>query len=49
MPPGERYVATLIDTWEMTETEIGASVERGDLLRFRGKPFQALLLRRIDG
>ena len=49
VPPGERYVATLIDTWEMTETEIGASVERGDLLRFRGKPFQALLLRRIDG
>lgn len=48
VPPGERYGATLIDTWEMTKTELATSVERGDLLHFRGKPFQALLLRRVE-
>ena len=49
VPPGERYSATLIDTWEMTETEIATGVERGQLLHFTPKPYQALLLKRIDG
>jgi len=48
VPPSERYRATLIDTWDMTETEIATNVERGQLLHFPAKPYQALLLRRID-
>ena len=48
VPPGERYSATLIDTWEMTATPIAESVERGQVLTFRPKPQQAVLLRRID-
>jgi hypothetical protein len=48
VPPGEAYCATLIDTWEMTETVIGARVTRGDLLHFRGKPYQAVRLERIE-
>lgn len=49
VPPGERYTAILIDTWEMTETEIARNVERGQKLRFKATPYQALLLRRSDG
>ena len=48
VPPGERYSATLIDTWEMTETELAPSVERGDVLYFAPKPYLALLFKRID-
>jgi hypothetical protein len=48
VPPGERYSATLIDTWEMTETPLAPSVERGDVLHIPAKTHQALLLRRID-
>jgi len=48
VPPGERYSATLIDTWEMSETPIAEDVERGQLLHFPPKPYQALLLRRSD-
>jgi hypothetical protein len=48
VPPGERYSATLIDTWEMTETELSPSVQRGDVLRFAPRPYLALLYRRID-
>lgn len=29
VPPGERCSATLIDTWEMTETPLSDSVQRG--------------------
>ncbi|QDZ11468.1 DUF5060 domain-containing protein [Devosia ginsengisoli] len=49
VPPGERYSATLIDTWHMTETAIADGVQRGDLLHFAPKPYQALLFKRIDG
>ncbi|GLQ10459.1 hypothetical protein GCM10007913_23910 [Devosia yakushimensis] len=49
VPPGERYSAALIDTWDMTETPLAESVGRGDLLHFAPKSYQALLLRRIDG
>ena len=48
MPPGERYSATLIDTWEMTETLLSPSVQRGDVLHFAPKPYLALLFKRID-
>jgi hypothetical protein len=48
VPPGERYSATLIDTWEMTKTLIATEVERGQLLQFTAKSYQALLLARTD-
>ena len=48
VPPDESYSATLIDTWEMTETPIADSVMRGDMLHIPVKPRQALLLRRIS-
>lgn len=48
-PPGEKYSATLIDTWEMTEKTLSESVERGDVLHFSPKPYQALLFKRVDG
>ena len=47
VPPDERYSATLIDTWEMTQTPVAASVSRGDILHIKSKPRQALLLRRV--
>jgi len=46
VPPGETYSATLIDTWEMTETPVATGVVRGQALRIPPKPYQALLLRR---
>lgn len=49
VPQGETYRATLIDTWEMTETVLAERVTRGDLLHFRGKPYQAVRLERVDG
>lgn len=48
VPPDERYSATLIDTWEMTSTPVADSVVRGEVLRISPKPYQALLLRRIE-
>jgi hypothetical protein len=48
VPPGEHYDATLVDTWEMTQTPIASGVERGQVLHFPAKPYQALLLRRTD-
>jgi hypothetical protein len=48
VPPGERYSATLIDTWEMTETPLSPSVQRGDVLNFAPAPYLALLFKRID-
>ena len=48
VPPGEHYAATLIDTWEMTETPLADRVARGDVLRFAPKPYLAVLLRRVD-
>lgn len=48
VPPDETYSATLIDTWEMTETPLAAKVNRGDVLHFAPKPYLALLFRRVD-
>jgi hypothetical protein len=49
VPPGEKYSATLIDTWNMTETKLADSVERGDRLNFEPKPYLAMLFKRVDG
>lgn len=49
VPAGEAYEATLIDTWEMTETALGRRVTRGDVLTIPAKPYQALLLMRAPG
>lgn len=46
-PPEEHYSATVLDTWEMTETAIAANVTRGDLLHLEPKPNLALVLRRV--
>lgn len=46
VPPDETYDATLIDTWNMTETPLAKGVVRGQVLRFEPRPYQALLLRR---
>lgn len=48
-PPDERYSASVLDTWDMTETPVAESVTRGDLLYIEPKPHLALLLRRVDG
>jgi hypothetical protein len=48
VPKDETYDATLIDTWEMTETPLGKRVARGDLLNIPAKPYQALLLTRAN-
>ncbi|MCZ4346033.1 DUF5060 domain-containing protein [Devosia neptuniae] len=48
VPPNEHYSAELIDTWEMTQTPLADSVKRGDVLHFAPKPYQAVLLKRID-
>jgi len=46
VPSGEAYDATLIDTWEMTETPVARGVKRGDVLNIPAKPYQALLFTR---
>lgn len=46
VPSGERYSATLIDTWGMKKTPLSEAIERGHLLQFPPKPYQALLLQR---
>jgi hypothetical protein len=46
VPPDETYSATLIDTWNMTETPLAKGVVRGQVLPIPPKPYQALLLRR---
>lgn len=49
VPPGEKYDATLIDTWEMTETPLAQGVVRGQVLSIPPKSYQAVLLRRAEG
>lgn len=47
LPAGERYHAEVIDTWEMSVTPVGDTVVAGEPVRLPGKPYQALVLRRI--
>lgn len=48
VPPGEEYTAEVVDTWEMTITPIAENILRGNLIRLPVKPYQALILKRIN-
>ncbi len=48
VPPNERYSATSIDVWAMTETVIATDVVRGQKLKITPKSYMALLLQRLD-
>jgi hypothetical protein len=47
VPEGEQYQAEVVDTWEMTVTPLKEPVVRGATVPLPGKPYQALILRRI--
>jgi hypothetical protein len=47
VPEGEQYTADVIDTWAMTATRLDEPVVRGAAVRLPGKPYQALILRRV--
>jgi hypothetical protein len=47
VPEGEQYRAEVIDTWAMTTTPLDEPVVRGATVPLPGKPYQALMLRRI--
>jgi hypothetical protein len=47
LPEGEQYQATIIDTWAMTTTPLDAPVVRGAAVRLPGRPYQAVVLRRL--
>ncbi|HEX2909236.1 MAG TPA: DUF5060 domain-containing protein [Chloroflexia bacterium] len=47
LPAGEQYRAELVDTWEMTVTALEEPVVQGSRIPLPGKPYQALVLRRI--
>lgn len=48
LPEGEQYKAEIIDTWEMTITALEQPVVNQTTVQLPGKPYQALLLRRIQ-
>jgi len=48
LPEGERYRAEVIDTWAMTITPVEQTVVRGEMMPLPGKPYQAVVLRRIE-
>lgn len=47
IPHGEVYEATLVDTWEMTQTAVAPRVSRGDVVEIPTKSHQALMFRRV--
>jgi hypothetical protein len=47
VPEGEQYQAEIVDTWEMTTTRVAQPVVRGAMLSLPGKPYQAVILRRM--
>jgi hypothetical protein len=47
VPEGEQYTAEVVDTWEMTITPLEEPVVRGAAVPLPGKPYQALILRRV--
>jgi hypothetical protein len=47
VPKGEQYRAEVIDTWEMTVTPLDNLVVRGNTISLPGKPYQALVYRRV--
>lgn len=48
LPADERYQGEIIDTWSMTITPLTEPLARGNVVRLPGKPYHALLLRRIS-
>lgn len=47
LPEGEQYRAEVIDTWEMTITPLKEPIARGTVVQLPGKPYQALIMRRV--
>ena len=47
VPEGEQYRGEVIDTWSMTVTPLEESIVDGAVVQLPGKPYQALILRRI--
>jgi hypothetical protein len=47
VPDGEQYTAEVVDTWAMTVTRLDEPVVRGAPMPLPGKPYQALILRRV--
>jgi hypothetical protein len=48
VPEGEQYRGEVIDTWSMTVTPLEESIVRGVVVQLPGKPYQAMILRRIS-
>jgi hypothetical protein len=48
LPEGEQYKGEVIDTWSMTVTPLEEAIVDGAVVHLPGKPFQALIMRRID-
>jgi hypothetical protein len=48
LPEGKRYQAEVIDTWAMTTTPVEEPVMSGTTLRLPGKPYQAVILRKME-
>ena len=49
VPEAEQYRAEVVDTWDMTVTLLEQPVVRGTTVPLPGKPYQALILRRVVG
>ena len=47
VPEGEQYRGEVIDTWSMTVTPLEEAIVDGAVVHLPGKPYQALILRRI--
>jgi Domain of unknown function (DUF5060)/Domain of unknown function (DUF5605)/Protein of unknown function (DUF4038) len=47
VPEDEQYRGEVIDTWGMTVTPLEESIGRGAVVQLPGKPYQALIMRRI--
>jgi hypothetical protein len=47
IPDGEQYTAEVIDTWAMTITRLEEPVVCGASVLLPGKPYQAVILRRV--
>ncbi|GHO64111.1 hypothetical protein KSC_030030 [Ktedonobacter sp. SOSP1-52] len=48
LPEGEAYRGEVIDTWEMMVAPLEVPIVRGSTVPLPGKPYQALLMRRIQ-
>jgi len=47
VPEGEQYRGEVIDTWNMTATPLEEAIVDGAEVQLPGKPYQALIMRRI--